>query len=532
MFSTFSHRPKQMLRLLCFCILGFVLNSSNLTMQDLHKLYTNGLYQFYSLIVESGNLPESAFTDLDSLRYLATANNLKALLLLAEHYQSHNNDKLALKLYFKILTLEEGDRHKQLARQSILAIYENNNNWTQINHFLTDGDEPKWHYLAQLHNSNTLKVLPSNALQSSISQSTLLVGRDFVNQESLLKPSKCKVNIVPISTSYNGIKQVSQLVTSFNKDVFLSSLPVCFTRPLYIEKAKLKCSSKEEKAISCDLTHLAKFKSWPKDIRHLMILAEKGKANVNLGIMYLAQNSQFSTFKHEFMHFLGFEDEYKLSSLNQQRRCKLNEYSSKHSQLSLLSNQVQPAENLIKVPTCNDSQVTAYKTVESLTLMQYLDKDFPLAYQNKLTENINKYLSDFPVFSMAFANFMNKKYWYGYASKLGFKGALVQLALYQEENGNISQAIKNLQQAAEWPLAKSHLARIYYEQADYKKAREYYLQASELSSDSFAQYFYGKMLLNGIGGTKDKSTAMHYFKLSAAQNNPLALQYLNNEISL
>jgi len=527
MFFIFSNKPKQSLRLLFICLSLFVLNSSNLTMQTLHTLYGNGNYQFSDLILQKAALADSAYIDIESLRYLSSKNNVKAMGLLADHYQIQQKHLLAKKLYYKILTLAEDTASKKSARENLFAFYENQEKWSQISGLLASQDDDSWHYLSQLHNSQSLSIKPSTALYQRINHDSLYVNRDFVTQENQLNITNCKINIAPIARSYHGLARSIEIIKTFNNDTYLSSLPVCFTKPLYIPKAKLKCTEQQGKAIACDLSHLAQSKNWPKGIRHLMIMSDKGKANVNSGVMYLAINSDFNVFKHEFMHLFGFEDEYQLSKSMQKQRCNFQALNLKHSQLTLTLNKAPELFNLHAVATCNSSELTAYKPVAELTLMQYLDKALPLDYKNRLEHNIENSLSDFAVFPMAFAKFNSLSYWYQYAAKLGFKGASLQLALYHESKGEVDLAITNLQQADDWPLAQSHLARLYYEKSDYKKARALYLSASKLSSDSFAQYFYGKMLNDGLGGKVDKNTAMHFFNLSAAQNNPLAVQYLN-----
>ena len=87
MFLAFNIKPKQMLRLLCICLTLFVLNSSNLTMQTLYCLYSNGSYQFANLILQKSELSDSAYIDIESLRYLSSKNDVKAMTLLASHYQ-------------------------------------------------------------------------------------------------------------------------------------------------------------------------------------------------------------------------------------------------------------------------------------------------------------------------------------------------------------------------------------------------------------------------------------------------------------
>jgi len=501
-------------------------------MPMLHYFYNNGSFQFATLILQKGTLPDTAYTNVDSLRYLSSENDLKAMALLANEYESQENYLLAEKLYFRRLNKSQGIANIKLARQSILKFYQKQQEWSQIDGFLGEQDDKQWHYLSQLHNSKPLTILSSKAFNGDLNRDVLVVGNDFVTRESQLNIKNCKINIVPIASSYIGIAQSIAVISAFNRHNYLSSLPVCFSKPLYIPESQLSCLTQKNKTISCDLTHLAKSKSWPSHIRHLMIMAKNGKANVNQGVMYLAENSSFNVFKHEFMHLFGFEDEYQLSANNQKLRCQILGINSKYSQLTLALNTRKQPLGFEAVPTCNGTGVNAYKPGKKLTLMQYLDKPIPEHYKSKLENNINNGLSDFPVFSMALSTFSQRFYWYQYAAKLGFKGAKLQLALNYESQGNIEQAIKYLQQADDWPLAQSHLARMFYEKSDFKSARAHYLQASNATSDSFAQYFYGKMLLNGIGGQADKSQAIHYFKLSAAQNNPLAVQYLNNKRSL
>lgn len=498
-------------------------------MQTLHKLYNNGNYQFADLIIQKGELENSAYISIESLRYLSSINDVKAMSLLAKYYQAQKEYLLAEKLYYKILNFAEDIAAKKSAREGILSFYEKQGKWSQINDFLTSQDDDSWHYLSQLHNSQFLSIKPSAALYKRISHNSLYIKRDFVIQENQLNVASCQINIVPVAKSYHGLARSIEIIQTFNNDSYLASLPVCFTKPLYVQSDKLKCAGEQDKAISCDLSHLAQSQNWPKGIRHLMIMSEEGKANVNSGIMYLALNSHFNVFKHEFMHLFGFEDEYQLSKPMQKQRCNFQALNLKHSQLTLALNKAPKLSNLHAVPTCDGSELLAYKPVAELTLMQYLDKALPLDYKKRLEHNLENNLSDFPVFPMAFAKFNNPNHWYQYATELGFKGASLQLALYHENKGEINLAIKSLHQAGDWPLALSHLARLYYANSNFNKARSLYLQASHSSSDSFAQYFYGKMLNDGLGGKVDKKTAMHYLKLSAAQNNPLAVRYLSNK---
>ena len=92
MLLAFNIKPKQMLRLLCICLTLFVLNSSNLTMQTLYSLYSNGSYQFANLILQKSELSDSAYIDIESLRYLSSKNDVKAMTLLASHYQMQQSE--------------------------------------------------------------------------------------------------------------------------------------------------------------------------------------------------------------------------------------------------------------------------------------------------------------------------------------------------------------------------------------------------------------------------------------------------------
>ncbi|SFB92065.1 hypothetical protein SAMN02745724_00504 [Pseudoalteromonas denitrificans DSM 6059] len=512
-----------MLRLLFLAVILINIKPFNLSAYYINDRALN------TSIIQKQTAMHSMNESMSSLRYLASINNIDAMNLLAQRYEIQKSYLLAEKLYLKIIVQTKNKNAKKIARKNLFTFYKKNQLWKKIDYFLNEDDPKDWTYLSQLHNSQLLTALAQEDVIDLTQKNILTVGVDFVSSVKQLDvDNMCKVNIVPVARSYSSLTQSIKQIYSFSKHPFLSGLPICFTKPLYINKSKLPCLENVNSAIKCDFTQLAQISDWPDNIRHLMVIAEGGKANVHQGVMYLANESGFNVFKHEFMHLFGFDDEYEISKSKQKKRCNLNALNLRYSQLTLKRNTEVRFKNLKPVASCNGSKIKAYKPVNELTLMQYLDKGLPKKYQIKLTKNINKYLSMFPVFAMNFAQSTKTRFWYLYAAKLGFKGALIQVALLKEAEGNITTAIKLLEQSGDWPLAQSNLARLYYEQMQYKKARKYFLLASTKSLDSFAQYFYGKMLFNGQGGKTDKEAAMHYFKLSAAQNNPLAMNYLNS----
>lgn len=487
---------------------------------DLHQYhFLAGKTALANYLVFQNSIPSQAYQHLAALKQLSALQDPKASLLLAQHYEDENRLDLS-EFYYKQAYQITSDFSDQ-AVVSLSQFYQRHAMWQQLADFSQKNDLIFEWYLSQLQLGETLPSLP-DPIYVKIQKKYHIDFTQRLEQLSFDPEKKCTIKVVPIASDLVGLQRLTKHIDLFKADNDLNVAQVCFSVALYLPKQQLLCVGNRN--VKCDLNYLAQQKDWPEGVRHLIIMASDGAANVNQGIMYLSADSDFNVFKHEWLHLFGFEDEYPLAIEKQSQRC--NQLATSLSQLIVHDTNLKPLDNIYPVATCNQLSLQAYKQVKEPTLMEYLDAGMPQSYKVLLRRNIEHHLGELKTFSNAMYNLTEDNYWLSYGAHQGDYYSHLLQALEFEEQGDVGSALNKLSLLTNWPIAYSSLARIYYKLENLPQAR-YFYQLAAMEGDSYGQYFYAKMLASGEGGPKDETAAKRYLNHAAAQSNPLAIQLIN-----
>ncbi len=178
--------------------------------------------------------------------------------------------------------------------------------------------------------------------------------------------NSCSMVLQFVSNTPMGLPYIQSHMSKFSSDKRLSRLPICVNQPIWLDESLLSCSSKVR--LECDLAPLVELAE-KRHFTHLVVIAEKGKANVHNGIMYLDFADTYSVFVHELAHFVGFVDEYPLSSELSNFICEKNT----HPNISVYKDASLAAKSMFSVRTCDNHANQAFKLVPQMTFMEYHD---------------------------------------------------------------------------------------------------------------------------------------------------------------
>lgn len=210
----------------------------------------------------------------------------------------------------------------------------------------------------------------------------------------LSREFECEMTLQLVATSLDTLLQANDFKQNFESDKRLAKLPICINPLYWAEDDVMACDSHATNGyrVTCDLSKLDDSMN-PEYFSHLVIFADKGKANVRNGVMYLDLADTYSVFVHELAHFVGFVDEYPLSSEFANYFCNsVQDYPN----LALLTPEqditaLDPsywesrggAISIVKARTCNNHENQAFKFSKELTFMEFHDTNYiPELYLN------------------------------------------------------------------------------------------------------------------------------------------------------
>ena len=211
---------------------------------------------------------------------------------------------------------------------------------------------------------------------------------------------QCQIKLEFVSTGLDTLMHTLALQRQFKADKRLANLPICLKQPVVDES--LSCSENwaGQRRLGCNLSEIALQKQQQAlDFTHLVVVAEKGKANVNNGVMYLDLADSYSVFVHELAHFVGFIDEYPVSEALAEQFCHPwldapNLIYVPEEQEPDLSKWLKLGHSIQLTParTCNNASGAVYKPASVLTFMEYHDQQqIPALYlemwRQRLTDN-------------------------------------------------------------------------------------------------------------------------------------------------
>jgi hypothetical protein len=227
---------------------------------------------------------------------------------------------------------------------------------------------------------------------------------DFIQQITML-PENCKQKLLFVTPGIESLAQAEQFRIRFAQDQRLNTLSICIYKVTWFDPVDISCDKDWQQSgrLGCQLLSLAeKLKRLP--FTHVVMFANKGKANVHNGIMFLDRQDTYDVFIHELAHFSGFIDEYPLSQELAKRVCagvdapnmvfkqaEQTEADQQYWQSIGLNN----TANLAVARTCDNHASQAFKASSQLTFMEYHDtayipKNYLIAWQKQLQKAPNQ----------------------------------------------------------------------------------------------------------------------------------------------
>jgi hypothetical protein len=193
----------------------------------------------------------------------------------------------------------------------------------------------------------------------------------------------CQLKVQPVLASAVAVSRWQQFTKAWPTSAF-AQLPLCFLPPQVVDTAQLACTEQVGKRVQCDEESL-----WPlasqSPARLFLVMAGRGGASYNNGLLLLPENGSLALLLHELSHAFGFIDEYAYSSERAERECRPGRLTAnlifRQDDLPayLKKWRLSAAEvSLTPVATCGKQQ--AYKIVATKTHMQHYELAVPAIY--------------------------------------------------------------------------------------------------------------------------------------------------------
>ena len=217
---------------------------------------------------------------------------------------------------------------------------------------------------------------------------TPLQQQDFQQPYAGLRftPRSWGVSVQPVLTSLVGARQWQVLLTHLKQDIQLSALPICWLTPLFIDSKLLACSEQATQRIQCDLAALQQ-QLTGAEFHQLLVLAGRGGASYNNGLLQLPEQSDLALLRHELSHAFGFLDEYTLLPKVAQDECRPGRLTPNllFDKADLAAYQLHwqlhaDELELTPVASCHHAGLQAYRPVAADTHMQHHELAMPALY--------------------------------------------------------------------------------------------------------------------------------------------------------
>ena len=195
----------------------------------------------------------------------------------------------------------------------------------------------------------------------------------------------CSITLQPVVSQQAGVNTWQILKQQWQQDPQLSQLSVCFNAAIAVNSTVLNCSENSGSLVQCDYPVLNELVA-NAGFSQLLLVAGRGKASYNNGILQLPDNADLALLQHEFMHILGFIDEYQLTASAAADVCH-----SKVTYPNLLLNQtiddylqqwqLQRSDiQLTPVDSCKMAGKQAYRVVAEANVMRSYELALPALY--------------------------------------------------------------------------------------------------------------------------------------------------------
>lgn len=197
--------------------------------------------------------------------------------------------------------------------------------------------------------------------------------------------SGCQLTLQPVVVDQAGIEHWQYLQHQWQQDKQLSALPVCFLPQHVVNSTKLRCSEDAASRINCDYGVLQPLVS-EGGFTQLLVAAGSGGASYNNGILQLPVKASLALLRHEFMHILGFIDEYALSAATAASVCKSGQVYPNlvvgQDAEAYLQHWPGTKIMLTEVETCREVGLKAYRVTAETNLMWRYELELPELYFN------------------------------------------------------------------------------------------------------------------------------------------------------
>lgn len=202
----------------------------------------------------------------------------------------------------------------------------------------------------------------------------------------------CALVIQPVISQAQGERSWHNLQLAWQRDPQLAQLPVCFKPMLRMASTELNCSEHVGQRIHCDYQKLTP-KVLTGQFQQLLVIAGRGLASYNNGIVQLPEDASLALLRHEFMHIAGFLDEYLLSPISAKAVCKAGRIAPN----LLIGNDAVTVERYLQrygliatdlqltaVDTCNAVGLQAYRPIAAVNPMRHFEAELPKLYAKLL----------------------------------------------------------------------------------------------------------------------------------------------------
>lgn len=256
-------------------------------------------------------------------------------------------------------------------------------------------------------------------------------------------PQGCQLTLQPVASQQAGVDSWQQLLQQWQNDSQLSQLAVCFLPLHTINSTLLQCSEDSSSLLQCHYQALEELVA-NGAFSQLVVVAGRGKASYNNGILQLPDNASLALLRHEFMHILGFIDEYQLPQATAQQLCISGKLypniivapAAGANAAAYLQQWQLGAEdiNLTAVDSCKHTPLQAYRVVAETNLMRSFELPMPPLYFQLAQQILKQPQQLMPVqyyFAYLARQQQNWPRWQHYmqqASELGYSDAQQALA--------------------------------------------------------------------------------------------------------
>jgi hypothetical protein len=258
--------------------------------------------------------------------------------------------------------------------------------------------------------------------------------------------SACRLTLQPVLSTLASARNWLGLMQQWQQDAQLSSLPICFNPPQFIDSRDLACSEQAGMRIHCQASALVPL-VLQGQATQLIVVAGQGYASYNNGWLQLPVTADLALFRHELSHLFGFLDEYPLSAAVAADECipgriTPNLIFAKNDVAAYLKHWRLSAEDvaLTAVATCQQLSRQAYRVVAVDSHLQHYELAMPALYLQLMQQQLQQPELLMPVqyyFAYLARQQQNWPQWQQLmqlAAKAGYPAAMAALAAQQHSD--------------------------------------------------------------------------------------------------